>query len=72
MAAERLIEADYLEKLNRAYTEFFHYYDGGKLLIVNSSAINPVDSEDDYRQLLEHILKLPQGTHYFNPHPALL
>ena len=70
--SERFIEPGYLEKLNRAYTEFFHYYRKSRLLIVNSTDINPVENEDDYKQLLNYILTLPSGTHYFNPRPALL
>ena len=70
--AEQLIEPEYLERLNQAYTEFFHYYSKSRLLIVNSAAINPVDNEDDYRLLLDYVMDPPSGTHYFNPRPALL
>ncbi len=72
IAAEQQIEADYLERLNAAYTEFFHYYEQSPLLIVNSADIDLVNNEDDYRQLLEQILSAPQGTHYFNPGPRLI
>lgn len=70
--SEQLIRADYLERLNRAYTGFFHYYDGGPLLIVNSAEIDPTRSEDDYRQLVDHIRTAPAGVRYFNPKPSLL
>jgi len=70
--AEQYIELGYLEKLNHAYTEFFHYYDKSPLLIVNSSEIDLVNSEDDYQLLVDYILSHPIGTNYFNPGPSLL
>lgn len=70
--AEQLIELEYLENLNRAYTEFFHYYSQTPLLIVNSAEIDLVRNEDDYKQLVDYISSAPNGTHYFNPRPSLL
>ena len=70
--AEQLIDSGYLENLNQAYTEFFHYYDKSSLLIVNSAEIDLVEIEDDYRQLVDYIVSLPAGTHYFNPRQSLL
>lgn len=70
--SEQLIELEYLENLNRAYTEFFHYYDQTPLLIVNSAEIDLVRNEDDYQQLVNYISSAPNGTHYFNPRPSLL
>ena len=70
--SEQMIELEYLNQLNRAYTEFFHYYSDSKLLIVNSAEIDLVDNDEDYEQLVTYILSLPNGTHYFNPKPTLL
>jgi deoxyguanosine kinase len=70
--AEQQIQRDYLEKLNEAYTHFFHYYDRSPLLIVNCAEIDLVSNDEDYQQLVEHILTSTSGTHYFNPHPSLL
>lgn len=70
--AEQLIELDYLENLNQAYTEFFHFYNKSPLLIVNSAEIDLVSNENDYQQLVDYISSLPGGTHYFNPRPSLL
>jgi len=72
IAAEQLIERTYLENLNAAYTEFFHYYDRSRLLIVNSADLDLVGNDDDYNRLVDYILALPSGTHYFNPGPTLL
>ena len=34
--SEQLIEHSYLDRLNQAYTEFFHYYKDSSLLIINT------------------------------------
>ena len=70
--SEQMIEFEYLNQLNRAYTEFFHYYSDSKLLIVNSAEIDLVANDEDYDQLVTYVLSLPNGTHYFNPKPTLL
>jgi deoxyadenosine/deoxycytidine kinase len=70
--AEQLIEKSYLESLNNAYAEFFHYYDQSPLLIVNSSEIDLVNNENDYQQLLKQVMSTSAGTHYFNPRPSLV
>lgn len=72
IAAEQYIERSYLERLNEAYTEFFHYYDSTSLLIVNSAQIDLVSDDSDYQQLVDYVLALPGGTHYYNPKPTLL
>ena len=72
IAFEQHIERDYLEQLNQAYTEFFHYFDRTTLLIVNSAEIDLVSNDSDYQQLVDYIQALPNGTHYFNPKPTLL
>ncbi|MDP6535365.1 MAG: deoxynucleoside kinase [Gammaproteobacteria bacterium] len=70
--AEQHIELGYLENLNSAYMDFFHYYDKISLLIVNSAEIDLVGNEDDYQQLVDYIVALPGGTHYFNPSASLI
>lgn len=71
--AEQLIEEGYLLKLIEAYTEFFHYYDKSTLLVVNSTDVNFVRSDEDYELLLRHIRGMRKGSrNYFNPRPSLL
>ncbi|HAS48236.1 MAG TPA: deoxynucleoside kinase [Gammaproteobacteria bacterium] len=70
--AEQLIERSYLENLNEAYAEFFHYYNRSPLLIVNSADIDLVSNEDDYEQLVKRIVSPGAGTQYFNPRPSLI
>lgn len=64
---EQGIDATYLEKLNDVYSQFFLYYDSAPLLIVNASAMDLVDSTRDYRQLVDYLLDIRSGRHYFNP-----
>lgn len=72
IASERAMEHGYLRSLCDAYTRFFHYYDASPLLIVNAADINLVESDSDYRALLEQIGQVTSGRHYFNPAPAAL
>jgi deoxyguanosine kinase len=67
IAAERAIDRAYLEQLNEVYSEFFLYYDGAPLLIVNASMIDLSRSDRDYEQLVDYLLDIRSGRHYFNP-----
>ncbi len=64
---EQGMERAYLESLNEVYSEFFLYYDGAPLLIVNASEIDLVNSEADYKHLVDYLLDIRSGRHYFNP-----
>jgi len=65
--AEQDIDGDYLKSLCDIYSQFFHSYTRSPLLVVNAENINHVDSDDDYTMLLNHILSIKSGRHYFNP-----
>jgi len=65
--AERLIDRQYLEQLNEVYSEFFLYYDAAPLLIVNANAIDLSQGDRDYEQLVDYMLNIKKGRHYFNP-----
>ena len=67
IAVEQGIERDYLERLNEVYSEFFLYYDDAPLLIVNASEIDLVNGDGDYRHLVDYLLDIRSGRHYFNP-----
>jgi deoxyadenosine/deoxycytidine kinase len=67
IAAEKAIEHDYLERLNEVYSEFFLYYDDAPLLIVNASELDLANSEADYIHLVDYLLEIRSGRHYFNP-----
>jgi deoxyadenosine/deoxycytidine kinase len=67
IAYEGSIDRDYLQTLVDAYTQFFHHYTAAPLLVVNAAEINPVDRESDFRTLLDYILRIRSGRHFFNP-----
>ncbi|GAB5451434.1 MAG: deoxynucleoside kinase [Halioglobus sp.] len=67
LAFEQGIERPYLEQLNEVYSEFFLYYDEAPLLIVNASQIDLANSEADYKHLVDYMLDIRSGRHYFNP-----
>lgn len=64
---EQLIERKYLEQLNEAYSQFFHYYDDAPLLIVNAAAIDFANDENHYTELVDYLLNVRSGRQYFNP-----
>ena len=67
ISAERLIDRRYLEQLNEVYSEFFLYYDAAPLLIVNANDIDLAHNDRDYEQLVDYMLNIKKGRHYFNP-----
>lgn len=64
---EQQISAGYLDKLNRAYSEFFHYYDAAPLVIINAADADFANRDADYQQLWDYLLDIDSGRHYFNP-----
>lgn len=64
---ERHMDASYLQRLAESYMRFFHDYHASPLLIVNVAEIDLVNNEDHYKMLLEQVLKVKSGRHYFNP-----
>lgn len=67
IAAEQLVERKYLEQLNEAYSELFHFYDEAPLLIVNAAAIDFANDDNHYTELVEYLLNVRAGRQYFNP-----
>lgn len=72
ISAEQNIDDNYLVSLNEAYTRFFHFYEQAPLLIVNASEIDWVNNEGAYQQLVDYLLNIKSGRHYFNPTSTLL
>ncbi|MEE8057678.1 MAG: deoxynucleoside kinase [Pseudomonadales bacterium] len=64
---EQHISRDYLESINEAYSEFFLYYDDAPLLIVNADELDVINRHTDYAQLVDYLLTIRSGRHYFNP-----
>lgn len=69
---EQRISATYLQQLVDSYTTFFYQYTASPLLIVNAAEINLVDNADDYDLLLDQVMNIRSGRHYFNPQPFSL
>lgn len=67
---ERNMDEVYIESLNRAYNNYFHYYDASPLLIVNTNHIDFVRKQDDLNLLIEQIMKAPEGVTYWSPGAA--
>ena len=65
--SEKLINHEYLEQLNEVYSEFFLYYDAAPLLIVNANEIDLSQGDQDYELLVDYMLNIKKGRHYFNP-----
>ena len=64
---EQFIDRGYLERLNDAYARFFHEYDATALLIVNAADIDPINSGQDFEELLAAIKRMRRGRLYYNP-----
>ena len=65
---ERNLSLNYIEELSEAYNHFFFRYNETPLLIVNSSDIDFVNSEDDFEELFKQIFRDDRGyTEYFKP-----
>lgn len=69
---ERDIQFDYLERLNHAYTEFFHYYTGAPVLVVNATEIDFAGNDSHFSALLQQVQAMDGMRQYFNATPALL
>lgn len=67
IASEQGMPDSYLERLSEAYNRFFLHYDAAPLLIVNTSELNLAESTRDYENLLQYILGIRSGRHFFNP-----
>ena len=67
---ERALSKSYISELSDAYNHFFFRYNSSPLLIVNSTGIDFVKSENDFDELFKQIFREDRGfTEYFNPEP---
>lgn len=65
---ERNLTMSYIEELGEAYNHFFFRYNETPLLIVNSSDIDFVNSDEDFNELFKQIFREDRGfTEYFKP-----
>lgn len=66
---EQGLSEDYLTRLSEAYTQFFYHYDEAPLLIVNTAALDPIHSEEDFDTLIQQIAGLRGRRNFFNRRP---
>jgi deoxyadenosine/deoxycytidine kinase len=64
---ERHFDAGYLETVCRAYNDYFFHYDDTPVLVVNTSDIDIVDSQEDLEALLSVIRRHRSGTQHYIP-----
>ena len=63
---EQQIRSDYLSRLCDSYTRFFYDYDESPLLTVNTQSVDLIDNVDEFQDLLDKIINIRSGRHYFN------
>lgn len=66
ITCEQSITPSYLNRINEAYTRFFHFYNGSPLLIINASEIDVINNERDFLELVTRIQSNITGRQYFN------
>jgi len=70
---EQNIDKTYITQLVDAYTKLFHDYTASPLLIVNASDIDLAQNSQDYENLLQFLLSIKNGRHYYNsPRQAMI
>lgn len=66
---EATIDADYLQRLVKAYTHYFYHFEEAPLVIVNAAEIDYANKDEDYQMLFEQLQTIQKGRHYLNPLP---
>jgi deoxyadenosine/deoxycytidine kinase len=64
---ERAISRDYLETLNDAFNHFFFNYSEGPLLVVNTDAMDFVNDERHFADLVQRIAEPVTNTEFYGP-----
>ena len=64
---EKAISIKYLDKINKAFNEFFFHYKETPLLVINASEIDFVNIPSDLDNLILEIEKMKTGTKYYVP-----
>lgn len=65
--AETGVNEEYIDKVNKAFNEYFFNYKGGPLLIINTSQIDFVKNPGDLDQLMQKVTGEVRGVEFFNP-----
>lgn len=64
---ERSLTESYLERLSRAYADYFWHYDRSPLLTVNTSDIDIVEDERDLEDLIGAVRRMKKGVQVYHP-----
>ena len=65
--AERALSRDYLEALNEAFNHYFFNYSAGPLLVVNTDAMDFVNDERHFVDLLTRLCEPVVNTEFYVP-----
>lgn len=66
VAMESGLSEVYLYRLCESYSRFFYHYDASPLLIVNTERLNPIERDEDFTVLLNHIGNMRGKREFFN------
>jgi deoxyadenosine/deoxycytidine kinase len=64
---EKEISEKYVSELNRAYNYFFFHYSRTPLLVIETSDIDFVNSQEDLEEVLRQIKSMQRGVQYYIP-----
>ena len=64
---ESYLDPEYLEKVNKAFNNFFFYYSETPLLVINTNEIDFVEKKGDLEKLISKINHHKIGREYYNP-----
>ncbi len=64
---EKEISDTYVSELNRAYNYFFFHYNRTPLLVIDTSDIDFVKSQEDLEEILRQISSMQKGVQYYIP-----
>ena len=61
------MDRHYIDQLNAAYNQYFFHYTASPLLIINTSNIDFVNNSDEREEVIEQILDVKPGVHFYQP-----
>src|SRR5688572_4051885 len=65
---ERTITLPYLERVEKAYNDYFFRFDRTSLLVINTSEIDIVEKEQHLEDVISAILRMRKGVQHYNPY----
>ena len=65
---ERPITENYLDRVSKAYNDYFFRYERTPLLVVNTSEINIVERESHLDDVISAVRRMRKGVQHYNPY----